>query len=166
MLTVRNSNVDVLVIGAGPTGLGAAKRLNHFVSIPRRRRLPRHRGIQLMLAAERPLLADCRLQPHSWRSRLDRCHPRGLRESPSHAIGPAAVLTRAPHSCTMSVATLSSPTTSTSMTASTRLSPRSPTGTPTSVSPTSAARASGSRTRSRTTFPCFPRRSRSSAWTA
>lgn len=25
------SNVDVLVIGAGPTGLGAAKRLNHIV---------------------------------------------------------------------------------------------------------------------------------------
>lgn len=26
------SNVDVLVIGMGPTGLGAAKRLNHIVS--------------------------------------------------------------------------------------------------------------------------------------
>jgi pyruvate/2-oxoglutarate dehydrogenase complex dihydrolipoamide dehydrogenase (E3) component len=26
------SNVDVLVIGAGPTGLGAAKRLNQLVS--------------------------------------------------------------------------------------------------------------------------------------
>jgi cation diffusion facilitator CzcD-associated flavoprotein CzcO len=25
------SNVDVLVIGAGPTGLGAAKRLQHLV---------------------------------------------------------------------------------------------------------------------------------------
>jgi predicted flavoprotein YhiN len=26
--------VDVLVIGAGPTGLGAAKRLDHIVSSP------------------------------------------------------------------------------------------------------------------------------------
>lgn len=33
------SNVDVLVIGAGPTGLGAAKRLNHIVGSP----LPRSR---------------------------------------------------------------------------------------------------------------------------
>lgn len=32
MLTPASSNVDVLVIGAGPTGLGAAKRLNHIVS--------------------------------------------------------------------------------------------------------------------------------------
>jgi ribulose 1,5-bisphosphate synthetase/thiazole synthase len=33
------SNVDVLVIGAGPTGLGAAKRLNQIVcdSAPRTR---------------------------------------------------------------------------------------------------------------------------------
>lgn len=29
-----HSNVDVLVIGAGPTGLGAAKRLNQIVSFP------------------------------------------------------------------------------------------------------------------------------------
>ena len=29
-----HSNVDVLVIGAGPTGLGAAKRLNQIVSLP------------------------------------------------------------------------------------------------------------------------------------
>lgn len=28
----RFSNVDVLVIGMGPTGLGAAKRLNQIVS--------------------------------------------------------------------------------------------------------------------------------------
>jgi cation diffusion facilitator CzcD-associated flavoprotein CzcO len=26
-------SVDVLVIGAGPTGLGAAKRLNHIVRV-------------------------------------------------------------------------------------------------------------------------------------
>ena len=30
----RHSNVDVLVIGAGPTGLGAAKRLQQIVSAP------------------------------------------------------------------------------------------------------------------------------------
>jgi ribulose 1,5-bisphosphate synthetase/thiazole synthase len=29
-----DSNVDVLVIGAGPTGLGAAKRLQHLVNLP------------------------------------------------------------------------------------------------------------------------------------
>lgn len=35
MLTmVNSSSVDVLVIGAGPTGLGAAKRLNQIVGIP------------------------------------------------------------------------------------------------------------------------------------
>ena len=32
MLTRFPSNVDVLVIGAGPTGLGAAKRLQQLVS--------------------------------------------------------------------------------------------------------------------------------------
>lgn len=31
------SSVDVLVIGAGPTGLGAAKRLNQIVRFPRKR---------------------------------------------------------------------------------------------------------------------------------
>lgn len=31
---MNNSNVDVLVIGAGPTGLGAAKRLQHLVRKP------------------------------------------------------------------------------------------------------------------------------------
>lgn len=30
-LTMCSSSVDVLVIGAGPTGLGAAKRLNQIV---------------------------------------------------------------------------------------------------------------------------------------
>ena len=35
MLLTVSSNVDVLVIGAGPTGLGAAKRLNQLVrSLP------------------------------------------------------------------------------------------------------------------------------------
>lgn len=32
-LTTRCSSVDVLVIGAGPTGLGAAKRLNQIVRL-------------------------------------------------------------------------------------------------------------------------------------
>jgi ribulose 1,5-bisphosphate synthetase/thiazole synthase len=32
-LTASPSTVDVLVIGAGPTGLGAAKRLNQIVSL-------------------------------------------------------------------------------------------------------------------------------------
>jgi flavin-dependent dehydrogenase len=32
-LTLILSTVDVLVIGAGPTGLGAAKRLNQIVSL-------------------------------------------------------------------------------------------------------------------------------------
>lgn len=31
--TNRPSSVDVLVIGAGPTGLGAAKRLNQLVRV-------------------------------------------------------------------------------------------------------------------------------------
>jgi cation diffusion facilitator CzcD-associated flavoprotein CzcO len=34
-LTEFNRNVDVLVIGMGPTGLGAAKRLNQIVSAHR-----------------------------------------------------------------------------------------------------------------------------------
>jgi ribulose 1,5-bisphosphate synthetase/thiazole synthase len=34
------SSVDVLVIGAGPTGLGAAKRLNQIVLEPHLRSLP------------------------------------------------------------------------------------------------------------------------------
>jgi ribulose 1,5-bisphosphate synthetase/thiazole synthase len=33
-LTQCYSEVDVLVIGAGPTGLGAAKRLNQIVRLP------------------------------------------------------------------------------------------------------------------------------------
>jgi ribulose 1,5-bisphosphate synthetase/thiazole synthase len=31
MLILNSSNVDILVIGAGPTGLGAAKRLSQMV---------------------------------------------------------------------------------------------------------------------------------------
>jgi ribulose 1,5-bisphosphate synthetase/thiazole synthase len=34
-LTSVYSSVDVLVIGAGPTGLGAAKRLNQIVCLPK-----------------------------------------------------------------------------------------------------------------------------------
>jgi hypothetical protein len=34
LLTFNCSEVDVLVIGAGPTGLGAAKRLNQIVRLP------------------------------------------------------------------------------------------------------------------------------------
>jgi hypothetical protein len=33
-LTLYHRQVDILVIGAGPTGLGAAKRLNQVVSLP------------------------------------------------------------------------------------------------------------------------------------
>ena len=35
-----SSEVDVLIIGAGPTGLGAAKRLNHIVSLAAARMAP------------------------------------------------------------------------------------------------------------------------------
>lgn len=54
LLTDSDSSIDVLVIGAGPTGLGAAKRLNQLV-----RKCPYIRaGIDLMSHAERALMDD------------------------------------------------------------------------------------------------------------
>lgn len=55
LLTDSDSSIDVLVIGAGPTGLGAAKRLNQLV-----RKCPYIRaGIDLMSHTERALMDDC-----------------------------------------------------------------------------------------------------------
>lgn len=55
LLIVMDSSVDVLVIGAGPTGLGAAKRLNQLV-----RKCPYiSAGIDLTPHAERALMDDC-----------------------------------------------------------------------------------------------------------
>jgi hypothetical protein len=53
-----HSNVDVLVIGAGPTGLGASKRLNQIVSaeFP-----PVHTACskpKLTISTEQPIVAD------------------------------------------------------------------------------------------------------------
>lgn len=54
LLIDSDSSIDVLVIGAGPTGLGAAKRLNQLV-----RQCPYIRaGIDLMSHAERALMDD------------------------------------------------------------------------------------------------------------
>lgn len=54
LLIEFDSSVDVLVIGAGPTGLGAAKRLNQLV-----RKCPYIRaGIDLMSHAEWALMDD------------------------------------------------------------------------------------------------------------
>lgn len=54
LLIEFDSSVDVLVIGAGPTGLGAAKRLNQLV-----RKSPYIRAsIDLMSYAERVLMDD------------------------------------------------------------------------------------------------------------
>ena len=53
-LADRNlSEVDVLVIGAGPTGLGAAKRLNQLVSSP-----------HLHISHPRTRLTNLRMAPH------------------------------------------------------------------------------------------------------
>lgn len=52
-------NVDVLVIGMGPTGLGAAKRLNHIVGA--HRQLPTAVRTRLTTSPGRSFLAHCRL---------------------------------------------------------------------------------------------------------
>ncbi|KLJ07671.1 hypothetical protein EMPG_16861 [Blastomyces silverae] len=79
------------------------------------------------------------------------------------AVWPLQMLPRR-DSYTMLAATSSFPTTNTSTIVLTRPCPRRTTGTLTSASRTSAARASGSPTLSKTTSPCFPRRTRSNAW--
>lgn len=80
------SSVDVLVIGAGPTGLGAAKRLNQLVSAP----LPPppslssgilHPLIESILIrgdTEGSQLAAGRQQLEARRAGDDRHHSRGL----------------------------------------------------------------------------------------
>lgn len=55
------SNIDVLVIGMGPTGLGAAKRLNHIVCAHRHLHLHLEaENYRLTMLTERPFMADCR----------------------------------------------------------------------------------------------------------
>jgi hypothetical protein len=63
-VTDLSSEVDVLVIGAGPTGLGAAKRLNQVVCPAT---FTADTGSELT-SLEWPIMDDYRLQRDAWRT--------------------------------------------------------------------------------------------------
>lgn len=72
---LNHSDVDVLVIGSGPTGLGAAKRLHQIV----RAAIARAARTSALTFPGRSLVDDCRQQRDCRWSRQHRCHPRRLR---------------------------------------------------------------------------------------
>jgi len=149
----------VLIIGAGPTGLGAAKRLHQLVRNPTM--LP---GRGYLSAKDGPswMIIDCNETAGGLASTdttaegFVRHHSTLLFfEKPNRAL-----------SSMMSAAMLSSPTTSTSMTASTKHCRRRRTGTHTNAFRTFDAKTYGSHTHSKTISPCCQRKSRSDVWTA
>ena len=69
------SNVDILVIGAGPTGLGAAKRLNQLVrSSPPHQLLELLRNNLIVNVTGRAVMDDSRFKRDPRWSSIDRCH--------------------------------------------------------------------------------------------
>ncbi len=75
MRAYKPSSVDVLVIGAGPTGLGAAKRLNQIV-----RNSSLYYNSPLIVLLEWTIMVDHRFKRNSWRFGLDRHNERRVCE--------------------------------------------------------------------------------------
>ena len=153
---MNHSNVDVLVIGAGPTGLGAAKRLNQIVRSP-------------LTASYHPDTNFClRMALLGWSLiQMRRQVVLPLQMSPRKASYVLAILLAGRVANSLSYTTLaamlSSPTTNISMTALMRHYLRRTIGLPTNVCLMCGARNYGFRTHSRTTSPCCQRMNKSSA---
>ena len=107
-----------------------------------------------------PLVVDCGLERDSRWTGLHRRNPRRLRTLQKLYPRPLSATLLTMSSSTMSAAMSSSPTTNTLTTASTRPSQTKVTGIPTSASPMSATRVCGSRTLTKITSPCCPRRTK------
>lgn len=156
-----NSSVDVLIIGAGPTGLGAAKRLHQLVDPPS--------------THSEPISADTSQDGPSWLIIDSNETPGGLASTDVTPEGfvcntlawttarqsrSSNVKTDDHSSSTMLAGMSSSHTTSTSTTLSMRPYQRRRTGIHINGSHTFVARTYGSHTLSRTTSPCYRERSR------
>lgn len=155
---MTKSEVDILIIGAGPTGLGAAKRLQQLVCPEIIMKTPFVVTNSLSWKSGASwLIVDSNATPGGLAS--TDVTPEGFVSS-SASLWSSFLTWKISSSCSTLADMSSSPTTATSTTASTKPCPGPTTGTRTSASHTAATRASGLPTPSRTaSLRCLKRSS-------